>query len=469
MPGWQRGRLLIRRIPVRVRPNESFRPAWLLYAQPSGKGLVSGIMMSVKAIRRIDRWIGIPICFALTGLRRLIERGKHAHVPRLRAILFLKLAEQGSTVLVCDAIRRAIGLVGRDNVYFLVFEENRFILDVMALLPRENVLAIRRDNLLTAALDTLRAVRSLRKRRINATIDCEFFARFSAAISFLIGSDYRVGLHAAGGEGPYRGDLMTHRLRYNPYLHTAETFRVMVEALTFAPTDLAPLDMKPALASDSLPIFEPTRAEVLEVQALLRKAARTEAPLSLILLNPNCSDLLPLRRWPVEKYVELGRRLTARYPGLHVALTGQPSEAQGAAALTQEIASERCFSLAGRTTLRQLLVIFGLADVLVTNDSGPAHFAALTPIDVVTLFGPETPQLYQARTPRSHVFWAQLACSPCVSPLNHKQSSCQNNLCMQRIEVDTVFDKVCEIYEARINAQAVANCNHRVGRLQVGV
>jgi NAD-specific glutamate dehydrogenase len=135
----------------------------------------------------------------LTGVRRLTELGKHPHVPRLRAILFVKLAEQGSTVLACAAIRRAVDLVGRNNVYFLVFEENRFILDVMALLPRENVLGIRHDNLFTAARDTVRAIRSLHKRRINAVIDCEFFARFSAAISFLTGSDYRVGFHSTGG------------------------------------------------------------------------------------------------------------------------------------------------------------------------------------------------------------------------------------------------------------------------------
>ena len=118
-------------------------------------------MTSVNAIRWIDRWIGIPVCFVLTGVRRLTELGKHPHVPRLRAILFVKLAEQGSTVLACAAIRRAVDLVGRNNVYFLVFEENRFILDVMALLPRENVLAIRHDNLFTAARDTVRAIRSL--------------------------------------------------------------------------------------------------------------------------------------------------------------------------------------------------------------------------------------------------------------------------------------------------------------------
>jgi ADP-heptose:LPS heptosyltransferase len=412
-------------------------------------------MTSVKVIRWLDRWIGTPLCFLLTGVRRLTDFQKRAPVPAVRGILFVKLVEQGSTVLACSAIRRAVELVGRENVFFLVFEENRFVLDVMGLFPRENVLAIRNDNLLTAALDTARAIKTLHRRRINAVIDLELFARSSAALSFLTGCDHRVGFHPFAGQGPYRGDLMTHRLRYNPYLHTSQTFRLMVEALTFAPTDLTPFDMKPVAADDPPPIFTPTQSEVLEAQAILRRAARTETRLSLVLLNPNCSDLLPLRRWPVDRYVELARRLTARYPNLRVALTGAPSEAEAAASLVKQIGSERCFSLAGATTLRQLLVIFGLADVLVTNDSGPAHFATLTPIDVVTLFGPETPHLYQSRTPRNHVFWQGLACSPCVSALNQKMSSCQNNLCMQRIEVDAVFDKVCGVYEARLNSQAL--------------
>lgn len=382
--------------------------------------------------------------------------------------MFVKLVEQGSTVLACSAIRRAIDLVGRDNVYFLVFEENRFILDVMGLLPPENVLAIHHDNLFTAAIDTARAITTLYKREVNAVIDLEFFARSSAAISFLTRGDYRVGFHGTAGEGPYRGDLMTHRLRYNPYLHTSQTFRMMVEALTFSPTDLMPFDMKPVPADDPPPTFAPTKSEVLEVEAILRKVARTETPLSLVLLNPNCSDMLPLRRWPVERYVELARRLTARYPQLHVALTGAPSEAEVVGSVIKQIGSERCFSLAGRTTLRQLLVLFGLAEVLVTNDSGPAHFAALTPIEVVTLFGPETPRLFAARTPRNHVFWQGLACSPCVSALNQRLSFCQNNLCMQRIDVDAVFDKVCEIYEARVGSQTFVNGEDRVRRLRVG-
>jgi ADP-heptose:LPS heptosyltransferase len=411
-------------------------------------------MTDVKTLRWVDRWVGVPVCFALTGIRRLKDLFRHGPRPPLRGIVFIKLLEQGSTVLACSAIRRAIDLVGRENVYFLVFEENRFVLEAMGLVRPGNVLAVRRKTLLTLIADTVRAIGRLRKSRVNAAIDLEFFARSSAALIFLTGSRYRVGFHAAGGEGPYRGDLMTHRLRYNPYLHTSQTFRMMVEALTFSPADLLPFDMEPLPADDPPPPFVPSEAEVNEARAVMQKAACIETDAPLILLNPNCSDILPLRRWPLERYVDLARRLTERYPDLRVGLTGSPNEARTAEALVKQIGSERCFSLAGHTTMRQLLVIYGLAEVLVTNDSGPAHFATLTPINVVTLFGPETPHLFRARTPRSHVFWAGIACSPCISALNQRTSPCRNNVCMQRIEVDAVFAKVCEIFEARTHSNA---------------
>ena len=59
----------------------------------------------------------------------------------------------------------------------------------------------------------------------------EFFARFSAAIAYMTGAARRVGFHVFFGEGPYRGDLMTHRLSFNPYLHTSQTFQILVDAL----------------------------------------------------------------------------------------------------------------------------------------------------------------------------------------------------------------------------------------------
>ena len=129
--------------------------------------------------------------------------------------------------------------------------------------------------------------------------------------------------------------------------------------------------------------------------------------------NSNASDMLPLRRWSNERYAE------------H----------------------------AGRTTLGQLLVLYTLADVPVTNDRGPAHFGTLTPIRAVTLFGPEALALFAARSGRNRALWAGIACSPCVNAFNNRQSPCRNNLCMQQITVDQVFAATCRVYEESKAAQ----------------
>lgn len=413
-------------------------------------------------MRLADRWLGIPVCLTLTAARRVIDYFDRTG-PRepLRRILFVKLVEQGSSVLACSAIRRAVELVGRENVYFLVFEENRFILDAMGLIPPENVIAIHTNGLIRAAVDALQVIRRIRALGINTAIDLEFFARASAALVFLSGAGYRVGFHAFDGEGPYRGDLFTHRLRFNPYLHTSQTFCMLVEALTVQGDRLPTFDLEPVLADDLPPPFRASPSEVDQARALLKEASPSSRFQPLILLNPNCSDLLPLRRWPTERYTELAQRLIHRYPEVHVAMTGGPNEGEEVAKIVEQVGSDRCFNLAGRTTLRQLLVIYELAEVLVTNDSGPAHFAALTPIDVVTLFGPENPRLFAARTVRNHVFWAGIACSPCVSALNGRTSPCKDNVCMQRIGVDRVLDEVCRIYEVRARSVQQTNLNSR--------
>jgi ADP-heptose:LPS heptosyltransferase len=147
--------------------------------------------------------------------------------------------------------------------------------------------------------------------------------------------------------------------------------------------------------------------------------------------------------------VELAKRLLARFPDAWIGFTGAPGEAPATTELVGQVGSARCVSFAGKTTLRQLLILYTLADVLVTNDSGPAHFATVTPIRVVTLFGPETPALYAARSARNAVLWSGIICSPCVNAYNNRQSPCRNNLCLQTITVDQVLTATARAYEQR--------------------
>src|SRR5262249_2639031 len=398
----------------------------------------------ILTLQRTDRWVGVPLCAFLTLLRRIFEPGGRPGPRQVQRILFVKFAEQGSTVLAYPALLRAIEMVGRQNVYFVVFEDNRFILDAMEIIPAGNVITIATKNVFELATGALRAVLQVRKIGIDAVVDMEFLTRFSAILTFTTGAKSRVGFHTFFGDGPYRGDLMTHRLLYNPHLHTSQMFEAMVEALTRDPAMLPTFDFTPS-ANQPLARFRPSPSEVAEINALLQCENPRVCSAPLVLLNPNASDLLPLRRWPADRYVELACRLLERYPELFIGFTGAPSEAAANNQLADKVGSSRVVQFAGKTTLRQLLALYTRSDILVTNDSGPAHFASMTPIRVVTLFGPETPALFAAQSTNATALWAGIACSPCVNAYNNRQSVCRNNLCMQAITVNDVFEEVTGI------------------------
>lgn len=403
--------------------------------------------MKASTIRFVDRWLGIPTCAVLTLWRRLFDR-RRGDTP-VRRILFLKLVEQGATVLAAPALRKAVERVGAENVFFMVLEENRPILDMLEIVRPENVISIPKGGLLTTLGGLVGAIARVRRERIDAVLDFELFARSSAVLAYLTGAARRVGYHAYNGDGPWRGDLLTHRLVYSPQVHTLRAMLVQTAALWLDPAGLPALGIDVSSFDESIPRFRPAEAEAQEVRQTLCGLFGGREPQRLVLLNANASDLIPLRKWEGERYVDLARRLLDADPRLTIAFTGAPSEAPPIDALARQVADPRCVSMAGKTTMRQLLVLYTLADVLVTNDSGPAHFAALTDIDIVTLFGPETPRLWGVLGPRSHVISLGLPCTPCVSAYNNRLSSCRNNLCMQGITVERVFDVVRGVLQAR--------------------
>jgi ADP-heptose:LPS heptosyltransferase len=394
-------------------------------------------------IRFLDYWLGVPACALLTGLRRLTELAAPARQAPERPdkLLFLKFIEQGASVLAQDSIRRATQVVGRDNLFFCVFESNRAILDLLDTVPAGNIIAIRDQRFVSFAIDFLRAAWTVRAKRIDAVIDMEFFSRASAIFTFLTGATTRVGLHRFTGELPYRGDLMTHRVQYLPHLHISLQYSVLVEAACHDANELPMLKMPLAQiagAPSAPPRFVPDADDLRRMRERLH--AGTSSP--IVVLNPNASDLLPLRKWQSARFVALAQRIHATYPNALVVLTGAPSERAAADALCREISAPRTVSVAGQTTLRELLTLYTIADVLVTNDSGPGHFASLTPVHAIVMFGPETPRLFGPLAPSTTVIWKELACSPCVSVFNHRLSPCRNNVCMQLITVDEVFAAV---------------------------
>jgi len=403
-----------------------------------------GKTVNARMIRWLDAYAGVAACALLSLAGRISDfvRGRGAAADGPRRILFIKLIEQGATVLAADAIRRAVDRVGRGNVFFCVFAENRPILDLMDVLPDENVFSFRNDGLWAFLLDIWRFMRSMRAQKIDTVIDLEFFSRGSAALAWLSGARLRVGLHRFTSENPYRGHLMTHRVQYNPYLHTSEFYSLLTECAWLDPGDIPLPKIALSPFRQSLPRFKPDPVSLERITALLAEYGICPKEHRIVILNPNAGDLIPLRKWPMDRFEAVGRRILADDPGTAIVVTGTAGESAAAEALCKAIASPRAVNLAGRTSLRELLALYTFSTVIVTNDSGPGHFAALTDIAGVILFGPETPLRYGPLGPNMRALSAGLACSPCVNPFNHRFSPCVRPRCMEAIAVDEVFNAV---------------------------
>jgi len=124
-----------------------------------------------------------------------------------------------------------------------------------------------------------------------------------------------------------------------------------------------------------------------------------------------------------------------------VGLIGLRDDAALARELQAQAGSPLCLDLTGYTrSIRELLMLFHHADLLITNDGGPGHFASLTPIRTMVFFGPETARLYGPLGPRASVLESGVACSPCLSAYNHRQTFCDgDNQCLKRIAPDPVL------------------------------
>lgn len=399
--------------------------------------------MNVDRMRQIDFWVGVPLTFLLTLYWRVRCFFSPPPPAQGRDILFIELSEMGSAVIADQALRRAKALFPDARIRFLIFAKNRPSLDIMGTIGREDTLTIRADSFVTLTLDTLKAVREMRSLNLMAAIDMEMFSRFSAILTFLSGAAKRVGFHRFHTEGLYRGELLTHRVPYNPHQHVAKCFMALVHALT-EPEGTTPhgkvhvTDQEIRLTPIAPPpeVLDAFKARLFESYPVLRDIPRW------VILNPNASELMPLRRWPYDRYMEVARRLLAENGDMAVIVTGVASEKAEAQTLVDATGSDRACNLAGFTRMEDLIPLYALSRVMVTNDSGPAHFAAPVGLATIVLFGPETPALYGALNDNAEFITARLACSPCVSAMNHRSTACTDPACMRAIPVEQVLDAI---------------------------
>ncbi len=154
------------------------------------------------------------------------------------------------------------------------------------------------------------------------------------------------------------------------------------------------------------------------------------------------------KRWPAERFAALADKLIEE-AGSDVVLVGSPEELEVSESVAA-LMSRKPFVLTGETTLAQTVALLGVADLLVTNDTGPAHVAASVGCPVVVIFGPTNPLTTRPYSTLAEVVREPPDCAPCMlrdCPIDHR--------CMTAITAEDVFSRAVAALQKRTRLEAV--------------
>ena len=386
--------------------------------------------MKVDTMRKIDRWVGVPLTFLFSipiWISRIFSSKKK---PDIRRTLFIELSEMGSAILVDPAMRK-LQKEGDSELYFAIFKRNVKSLHLLRTIPPERIFEMRAGNMFQLTIDVFRFIGWCRKKKITCTIDIELFSRFTALLTSLSLAGSRIGFATIHDEGLYRGSLINFPVRYNAHVHISVNFMALVNTALglhdqpYPTQAVAPEEIELAQA-------EVTTADKEKVRKVIKDLYPDWQQERVVLLNVNASDMLPQRKWLPEYFVQVGKRLLDSFEDVLIVTTGAPAEREYVQNVVDQIGHPRCVNSAGEFAFEELVPLYSISTLMLTNDSGPAHFASVTPLKVYVIFGPETPALY-GPLGNAEPFFLGLPCSPCVSASNHRKTTCKTRPCITGI------------------------------------
>lgn len=261
---------------------------------------------------------------------------------------------------------------------------------------------------LSRAGSTVRELRelfsTLRAGQYDLVIDLQGLLR-SGLITGATGAPLRVGFSEAR-EGSRH--FYSHTVAGGREVHAVDRYLRIAAALGCAAKDvLFPL---------------PPSAGVSEKVEELRTRLR-----DYVVLVPGARWETKL--WPAGSFGELAALLP-----LPSVVIGGSADRDRAAEIVR-LAQGRAHSLAGETSLPELIELMRTARAVVTNDSGPMHIAAALGVPVVAVFGPTSPVRTGPYGKNKVVLQSARECVPCY------RRRCGKFHCMEDITPAMVLEK----------------------------
>ena len=263
-------------------------------------------------------------------------------------------------------------------------------------------------------------VREWRERKFDLALLLQN-AFQAAAVAFLARVPIRIGYRA-----DRRGMLLTHAVplpvwkndRHEIYYYL-DLVRDLEKLAGYAPAQKIDADF-------TLCVSEQRGREAFEIL----RGVGIHADLPLVLLCPGSINSRA-KRWPTERYAALADLFSES--GSQVALIGSSAEVE----ISRQVSSQtrhRPVVLTGRTSVAEVIAIIRIADILITNDTGPAHIGSAIGTPTLVIFGPTNPATTRPFAPNGEIIRQPPDCAPSMlrdCPIDHR--------CMTAIQPEQVF------------------------------
>jgi lipopolysaccharide heptosyltransferase II len=205
----------------------------------------------------------------------------------------------------------------------------------------------------------------------------------------------------------------------------------------------------------NLPLKETPPQATLRVSSSAQKEARrilaangVVGPKPIIALCPGSINSRA-KRWPAESFAALADRLSQELEA-NVLLIGSNDELDVSLTVARKMITDPVM-LTGKTDLAQVVAILNEVDLLITNDTGPAHIASALDRPVLVIFGPTNPLTTRPFSETAELIRHPPDCAPCMlrdCPIDHR--------CMTAITPDGVFERARKLLSTHAGGRVIS-------------
>ena len=336
---------------------------------------------------------------------------------RPEKILAIQFKYLGDAVLLTPALRAVRKQFPAAELHMLVPEEVAPVLQHLPWLNRVWPMPRRRGS--ANLRQTWPVMRALRRERFDRSVDFAGNDR-GAILSLLIGARQRLGWSQHGG---FLGRQFCYNQRVA--LETGEQHESARMMRLLSAWGIASGSLEPEIRSD--PDLDAAAAQLLPKRAVLCHIASSQ----------------PNRQWPVRRWADFFQIAAAA--GLPIAFTTAAGAREHA--LTDELKqiAPAAPVLPAVPELALFLAVLKRAEIFISGDTGPLHFAAGLGVPTLSLFGPSSPARWAPVGGRHRV----LTGSPCAC--GPGASVCQTaNFCLAAITPEQVFEQLKNLANRKV-------------------